>query len=75
MAQSRDDIGDKNIAERSAGTDTARASHPPKTRTERSTAPRRRRKNEAEHESQPIIGLGDHMPSFIALSFEDRRSQ
>ena len=24
---------------------------------------------------QPIIGLGDHMPSFIALSFEDRRSQ
>ena len=75
MARSRDDIGDKNISERSAGTDTARASHPPKTRTERSTAPRRRRKNDSEHESQPIIGLGDHMPSFIALSFEDRRSQ
>jgi len=74
-AQSRDDMGDKNIAERSAGTDTRRASHPPKTRADRSTAPRRRRKNESEHESQPIIGLGDHMPSFIALSFEDRRSQ
>ena len=75
MTRSRDDIGDKNIAERSAGTDTGRASHPPKTRADRSTAPRRRRKNESEHESQPIIGLGDHMPSFIALSFEDRRSQ
>ncbi|TNF65153.1 MAG: DEAD/DEAH box helicase, partial [Rhodobacteraceae bacterium] len=36
-------------------------------RTQKSRGPRR------EDGAKPVVGMGDHLPGFIALSFEDRR--
>jgi len=39
-------------------------------------APKRKRSNrtEAHEAARSVVGMGDHMPSFIALSFEERKA-
>ena len=36
--------------------------------------PRGRSRDRGQREKSPVVGMGDHMPSFIAMSFEERKA-
>jgi ATP-dependent RNA helicase RhlE len=47
----------------------------PAPREEKASAPRSRGKGRGGRDNGPsVVGLGDHLPSFIALSFDERRA-
>ncbi|OSP54489.1 DEAD/DEAH box helicase [Pseudoruegeria sp. SK021] len=45
----------------------------PRTRPERAPRGKARQEQDRGRRNDPVVGMGDHLPSFIALSFEERR--
>ena len=50
------------------------ASQEPAPRKERHSEPRDRTRGRRDGDRNRVVGMGDHMPSFIAMSFEERKA-
>ncbi|RMD94171.1 MAG: DEAD/DEAH box helicase [Alphaproteobacteria bacterium] len=57
-----------------APTSETEAKPEPAARSEKPARKPRSRNREGSGRGEPVIGMGDHMPSFIAMSFEERRA-
>ena len=52
----------------------AEAPEPAGSRTQRPPRAPRAREGRGRQDNDKVVGMGDHLPQFIALSFDDRRS-
>jgi len=68
-----EELAPKKKPAREKPSEPVQTSEPKPDESEKSAQQNRRRRDRRGNDNK-VVGMGDHMPSFIALSFEERRA-